>query len=113
VTAYTYIANSPLVGQITLKSNATTRLTVTKSYDYLNRLSSISSAFSAASALSFSSSYNDANQRVQVAQADGSFWQYEYDNLGQSTKSRRSQKVGGVTSSLLTISIGCRSDPHC
>jgi len=80
---YAYIANSPLVSQITLKSNATTRLTIAKSYDYLNRLSFISSAPSGASALTFGSAYNDVNQRVQVTLADGSFWVYEYDSLGQ------------------------------
>ncbi len=38
---YSYLANSPLVGQITLKSNATPRMTITKSYDFLNRLTAI------------------------------------------------------------------------
>jgi RHS repeat-associated protein len=86
---YAYVANSPLVSQITLKSNSTTRLTVNKSYDYLNRLTSISSTPSAASAITFGSSYNDANQRVRVGTADGSFWVYEYDSLGQVTSGKR------------------------
>jgi RHS repeat-associated protein len=86
---YTYLANSPLINQITLKSNTATRLTVTKSYDYLNRPLNISSAPSAASPLSFGYGMNDANQRVQVTLADGSFWLYEYDNLGQVTSGKR------------------------
>jgi RHS repeat-associated protein len=86
---YTYLVNSPLVGQVTLKSNAATRLTVTKSYDYLNRLLNISSAPSAASSLSFGYGMNDANQRIQVTLADGSFWLYDYDNLGQVTSGKR------------------------
>jgi len=35
---YASLANSPLVTQIALKTNTTARLTVTKQYDYLNRL---------------------------------------------------------------------------
>jgi RHS repeat-associated protein len=86
---YAYLANSPLVSQITLKSNATMRLTTTKSYDYLNRLTQISSAPSGASALTFNYTYNAANQRIQVALADGSFWLYEYDALGQVTSGKK------------------------
>jgi YD repeat-containing protein len=33
--------------------------------------------------VSFSYQYNDANQRYRVTLQDGSFWFYEYDNLGQ------------------------------
>ncbi len=82
-TTYSYLANSPLVSQITFKSNSVTRMTTTKQYDYLNRLLSVSSAPSAASALTFNYSYNSANQRIQVNLADGSFWIYLYDSLGQ------------------------------
>ncbi len=38
-----YVANSPLVSQITFKQSTTTRMTTTKNYDYLDRLTSISS----------------------------------------------------------------------
>jgi RHS repeat-associated protein len=64
-------------------------MTTTKSYDFLNRLSSIYSAPSADSALSYSYSYNDANQRTRVNLADGSFWIYEYDKLGQVISGKR------------------------
>jgi len=39
---YPSLANSPLVSQITFKSNRETRMTTTKSYDFLNRLRSAS-----------------------------------------------------------------------
>jgi RHS repeat-associated protein len=83
--AYSYLANSPLVRQITFASNAVTRMTTTKSYDFLNRITSISSVgtSSTSSPPSFAYSYNDANQRIRVGQADGSFWLYQYDSLGQ------------------------------
>ena len=43
VAAYSYLANSPLVSQIEFKSNTTVRLTTTKTFDNLNRLTSIAS----------------------------------------------------------------------
>jgi len=77
------------VSQITFRSNATTRVTTTKSYDFLNRLTGISSAPSGASTVNFNYNYNDADQRVRVNLADGSYWLYEYDSLGQVTSGKR------------------------
>jgi YD repeat-containing protein len=88
---YSYIANSPLIGQITFKQSANTRMTTTKSYDYLNRLSAISSLPSASGVapVSFNYSHNDANQRIRSNLADGSYWSYEYDSLGQVKSGKR------------------------
>jgi YD repeat-containing protein len=82
---YSYLANSPLISQITFKQSTTTRMTSSKQYDRLNRLLSIASTPSGTGILpvSFSYQYNDANQRYRVTLQDGSFWFYEYDNLGQ------------------------------
>ena len=82
---YSYLANSPLVGNVTFKQNTTTRMTTTRSYDYLNRLSVMSSvpAASGQQPVSYSYQYNSANQRTRNATADGSYWLYEYDSLGQ------------------------------
>jgi len=82
---YSYLANSPLVGQIIYKQNSTARMTTTKQYDKLNRLLSISSALPAPGSLlpAFAYQYNSANQRYRVSLADGSYWFYEYDALGQ------------------------------
>ncbi|HEX3718794.1 MAG TPA: type IV secretion protein Rhs, partial [Verrucomicrobiae bacterium] len=77
--AYAYLANSSLVGQITFAPSSTTRMTTAKQYDYLNRLSSISSTPSN----SFAYEYNSANQRTMDRLADGSYWRYGYDSLGQ------------------------------
>ena len=63
------------------KSNSVTRMTTSKQYDYLNRLSSISSTPSN----SFAYQYNAANQRTMNQLADGSYWRYGYDALGQVT----------------------------
>jgi RHS repeat-associated protein len=60
-------------------------MTTSKQYDKLNRLLSIASTPSGTGILpvSFSYQYNDANQRYRITLQDGSFWFYEYDNLGQ------------------------------
>jgi len=81
VTSYSYIANSPLLDQITFKNNGTTRMTTTKSWDKLDRLLSINSVAGAAVGSAYT--YNSANQRSRNTQTDGSYWVYEYDKLGQ------------------------------
>jgi RHS repeat-associated protein len=84
---YSYLANSPLVSQITFKQNSTTRMTAFKSYDCLNRLTQISSVPSAAHTLpvGFNYNYNSANQPMRATLADGGYWIYGYDSLGQVT----------------------------
>ena len=85
---YSYIANSPLVSQIIFKQGTTTRMTTSKSYDYLNRLTSIGSVASGGTN-SFAYSYNSANQRTGVTNADSSKWVYGYDSLGQVTSGKK------------------------
>lgn len=87
--SYSYLANSPLVSQITFRSNTVTRMITTKQYDLLNRLSSISSTSSSASSISFAYTHNDANQRIRSTLADSSYWIYEYDNLGHVKSGKR------------------------
>jgi len=83
--AYAYLANTPLVSQITFRSNTVTRMTTTKSYDFLNRLTGIGSVPSGAGVppVSFTYNYDFANQRTRATLSDGSYWLYEYDSLGQ------------------------------
>src|SRR5271165_3628622 len=54
---FTYLANSPLVSQIVSKQGATTRMTTTKLYDFLNRLTQISSMPSAGSNIASAYTY--------------------------------------------------------
>ena len=86
-----YLANSPLVSTVTCKSNTTTRMTTTRQHDFLNRLQSVSSApaSSSSSAIAFGYLYNDANQRTRRTEADGAYWVYQYDALGQVTSGRK------------------------
>ena len=82
---YSYVANSPLVGNIVFQHNGQTMMTTTKTYDYLNRLTGISSSSSS----SFNYTYNSANQRTRAdvggASSTGptTYWLYQYDPLGQ------------------------------
>ena len=84
-----------LVPTLEFQQSDATRMTTTKSYDFLNRLTSISSAGSQLPApSSFGYTYNGANQRTQNTLADGSFWSYAYDTLGQVTNGVKHKGVG-------------------
>ena len=80
---YSNLANSSLVGQITFAKSGVTKMTTTKQYDLLNRLTSIASAPSGTNALSFAYGYNSANQRTTLKEADFTLWNFSYDSLGQ------------------------------
>jgi RHS repeat-associated protein len=81
--AYSYLNNSSLIGTLTFKRNASVVMTTAKEYDKLNRLTSIATSNAGQTLSSFAYTYNDANQRTRVDLADGSYWRYEYDLLGQ------------------------------
>jgi hypothetical protein len=73
-----------LIGQITFKRGGTTEMTTTKQYDYLNRLTSISSTGGAiaTSPISFNYTYNNANERTMVREGNWTYWRYGYNGLG-------------------------------
>jgi len=87
--SYSYVANSPLVGQIEFSHNGTKRMTTTKQYDRLNRLKQIQSGMGVSPISSFAYDYNAANQRVKASLEDGSAWDYAYDSLGQVTSGKK------------------------
>jgi RHS repeat-associated protein len=61
-----------------------------KSYDFLNRLTSISSSNTTLGTFnSHVYTYNDGNLRTRVNLADGSYWIYQYDKLGQVTSGKK------------------------
>ncbi len=86
---YSYLANSPLVEQISFKQGNTPVMTTTRTFDRLNRLLAIGSTPSGSSATQFGYSYNAANQRTRRSEADASYWVYEYDSLGQVKSGKR------------------------
>jgi RHS repeat-associated protein len=93
---YSYLANSPLVNQITYKQGTTTRLTTTKNYDLLDRLKDITSLPSASTELpiAYAFAYNDANQHTRQTMPDASVWSYGYDSLGQLKSGKKSWNDG-------------------
>ena len=82
---YSYVANSTLVSDIVFKQGSTTRMTTSKSYDLLNRVTSVQNTGAGIPAVSFGYQNNAANQRTRNTFADGSYWDYKYDVLGQVT----------------------------
>ena len=81
---YTYQANSALLDQLVQKRSGATVLTTTKRFDKLNRLTSNAEVSSVpAVANSGAYLYNSANQRTRLTEADGKFWDFGYDPLGQ------------------------------
>ena len=84
-----YESNSPLVESIEFTNAGTTRMTTTKTYDYLNRLTSIANQAGATLPVSYHYTYNTANQRTRMVFSDGSYWVYTYDAMGQVTSGKR------------------------
>lgn len=80
---YDYLANSSFVETMTFKHSGTTRMTSTKVYDNVDRLRSITHKTNSVTMASYTYDHNTASQRTKVAEADGSYWLYEYDALGQ------------------------------
>jgi len=69
------------------RPNGVQRMVTTKQYDLLNRLTNSTSVSSVASWFVYA--YNSANQRTRTTLADGSYWVYGYDSLGQVTSGRK------------------------
>lgn len=89
---YTYEPKANLVRTVTLKQNTTLRLSTEQRYDLLGRLRSISTALNGSSGLPAVASayqYTSANQRSRNREADGSYWDYRYDALGQVTSGKK------------------------
>lgn len=83
---YTYQPNSGLLDALIQKRGSTTFLTTTRTYDVLNRLSAITSIPATGNSISYAYEYDAANQRSKAVEADGKYWDYGYDSLGQVTK---------------------------
>jgi RHS repeat-associated protein len=92
---YTYEANSRLIRSVAFTNNASGKgMLTTRTWDRLNRLGSIHSQAHISSTslglgLGHTYTYNAANQRTRADLADGSYWVYEYDRLGQVISGRR------------------------
>lgn len=85
-----------LVNTIAYAVNAQGVLTTTKQYDHLNRLTSVghtpAGQSSPMNAVAYD--YDSANQRKTQTSADGSYWSYGYDGLGQVQSGQKSLADG-------------------
>ncbi|MBF0246219.1 MAG: RHS repeat-associated core domain-containing protein, partial [Planctomycetes bacterium] len=87
---YTYAANSSLIDTIRYQNGIEEIMLTTKVHDKLNRLISTTSVDKNNEVISsFNLTYNSASQRVRVGEANGQYWLYEYDSLGQITKAQK------------------------
>lgn len=86
---YSYVANSSLVDNIAFAQNANARMTTIKQYDYLTRLTNILARTNGTTIFSSRYQYNNANQRTNSVQADGSRWAYQFDSLGQVSSAKK------------------------
>ena len=92
--SYTYYSDSNLINTINFISGSNQVMTTTKNYDFLNRLTSISSAPTVSPAVSYQYDYNNANQRTIATLANGEFWDFTYDSLGQVTSGIKNTPAG-------------------
>jgi len=87
--SYGYFDDSALVSKVTFSRNGQVRMTTSKQYDLLNRLTSVNNVPAGGSPIAFSYAYNSANQRTRTSLGDGSYWAYGYDSLGQVTSGKK------------------------
>ncbi|MBL9169886.1 MAG: RHS repeat-associated core domain-containing protein [Verrucomicrobiales bacterium] len=88
--SFGYVPAAPgLLASTTFKNSGTTRLIQTKSYDLVNRLLTHNSVSGSGTAMNWSFNYDQGNQRTRADLADGSYWVYEYDSLGQLISGKR------------------------
>jgi RHS repeat-associated protein len=93
---YTYLANSPFVQDVVFKHNNRAVMATTRTFDNLNRLTSIGSQSAGITLPKHNYFYNDANQRQEAWYEDGSSWYYLYDDLGQVTSAKKYWSDGAV-----------------
>jgi RHS repeat-associated protein len=84
VATYGYLANSSLIESVTVKEGSATRLTATRIYDKLNRLTSVTNV-GASATRSAAYELDDANRRQRLTREDNAYWDFDYDPLGQVT----------------------------
>jgi RHS repeat-associated protein len=94
--AYSYLALSPLVQDVTFRRGATPRLVSQRAYDNLDRLTGLTHSTNGVTAFRFGYAYNFASQRTAVTNADNSRWDYAYDVLGQVTSGKRVWSDGSL-----------------
>jgi len=94
---YGFATDSPLVSQVFYTNGSTLRMTRSNQFDNLNRLTNLVWTAGSTVVASFAQQFNSANQKTRVTMADGSYWLYQYDTLGQVTSSKKYWSDGTPT----------------
>ena len=81
---YSRVSGSSLLANTIVNNGTADILTVNRTYDTLDRLTSITS-----NGISYSYTYDNSDKRTRNTLSDGSYWIYEYDDLGQVTKGKK------------------------
>jgi RHS repeat-associated protein len=81
---YTRATGSNMLLNTEIKNTGNTILNRARVYDNANRLTSIINTAGAVTK-SYAYTYNDKDQRTKITLADGSYWDYSYDDKGQVT----------------------------
>lgn len=92
--SYSRVSGSSLLSQTSISAGSSNVLTVNRSYDSFNRLTSISSLCASVPQCLCAYTYNDSDKRSKATLADGSYWKYTYDNLGQVTSGKKYDSTG-------------------
>ncbi|HWB05279.1 MAG TPA: RHS repeat-associated core domain-containing protein [Verrucomicrobiales bacterium] len=93
--AYAYRTGTRQIASVTFAESATTRLTQTRAYDDLHRLTGVTSQTPGPVDLAASSyTLDDAGRRSSTLLADGTWWKYTYDDHGQVLSAERRRMTG-------------------
>jgi len=80
---YSYETDSNLVAAMNYQTNGSNVLQVSKTYDTLNRVETVTGVAGAATVASFDYENNTLSQRTRIDLADGSYWVYGYNANGE------------------------------
>ncbi len=95
---YTRATGSNLLTNASISDGTNTVLNRGRVYDNLNRLTSITNSVPSVPSVvkSYSYTYNDKDQRTKITFADGSYWDYTYDDKGQVVSAVRTPAAGST-----------------
>ena len=92
---YSRLPGTSLLNNVTVKQGANTIVNTAKTYDAFNRLLSTASTAGGVTR-TYTYEYNDKDQRTKLTLADGSYWEYTYDDKGQVTSGVKKDSTGKV-----------------
>jgi RHS repeat-associated protein len=102
---YAYVPDSALIASVAFTNAGVERMAITRQYDLLDRVTDVvSTAAGAAVFARFAYGYNAAGLRERIELADGTYWDYGYDSLGQVTSGVR--RVTGEPEPWLSFDYG-------